>query len=224
MLSSSTKRLPLISKQYTLNYGNNNIKATLPYANINLQVTFTGLKLAAMIEDVKCLIKPQKLVGCYNCLSGAELRLNCETDRSEVNALARVTCERNGQKTYFSVLCNNNEEVVRLQLSTAQVGMDCTVSCPAGQTNFTLEGSLDYIPQSTMVEYLRGGTRESAMPNQIDFAALLSFFWGHGFWIALAFAGTIVLSLILFKALLIFKLLSAVFSARPQCRLHDKIV
>uniref|UniRef100_A0A915P9H9 Uncharacterized protein n=1 Tax=Meloidogyne floridensis TaxID=298350 RepID=A0A915P9H9_9BILA len=73
----------------------------------------------------------------------AQITYKCRSDNA--NVLATVKCE---DGTLFAALCSTNGTFGKelISFDYADVNTICTVDCPAGETNFILNGSLYYIP------------------------------------------------------------------------------
>uniref|UniRef100_A0A1I8B014 Phlebovirus_G2 domain-containing protein n=1 Tax=Meloidogyne hapla TaxID=6305 RepID=A0A1I8B014_MELHA len=72
-----SKVLPIISQSFSLKNEKNRLYASLPHASIELQLSMENYQLIATHDRVKCDIKPKALIGCYSCIAGAKLELNC---------------------------------------------------------------------------------------------------------------------------------------------------
>nr|CAD2177242.1 unnamed protein product [Meloidogyne enterolobii] len=143
ILSDSSNRLPLSLPNLQIMNFQNEIFAETEYTPIHTLVQFENVELALETEDSHCFITAESLIGCYRCLTGAQAKFTCTTDYG--SALASVKCIGTH---LFSARCSENgtTQSVILAFNWAQINVDCRVECPAGFSQFTLNGELKYIP------------------------------------------------------------------------------
>ena len=136
------KLLPIETEGIMLESSGNRLTASYQgIASMGLQMSLEGMKLSAKVDKNMCTVEPIQLTGCYGCISGAKLTLECETDKGD--AIAHVTCET----VRFAVKCTTNPEKtnVTLVFAESQINEKCTVQCPAGNSEFELKGQLTYV-------------------------------------------------------------------------------
>jgi len=66
-----------------------------------------GLQLMNKFENSRCLMEFKRLEGCYNCLSGAILELECHTDFG--TALSHINCN-------FSTNRYKNDDIIHIMV------------------------------------------------------------------------------------------------------------
>uniref|UniRef100_A0A914KSM7 Phlebovirus glycoprotein G2 fusion domain-containing protein n=1 Tax=Meloidogyne incognita TaxID=6306 RepID=A0A914KSM7_MELIC len=177
ILENPAKVLPIISQNFALKNEKNRLYASLPHASIALQVSMENYQLIATHDRVRCEISPRALIGCYSCISGASFDLNC-TPSFGNGALAFVYCvQKSGKHFEFSLFCNGQHKIP-LALENADISANCTVNCPAGETNFKLKGKLKYIIQQNWLSLIHAQSTQALAENSIDWAFLGYFFLG----------------------------------------------
>ncbi len=166
-------------------------------ASLEVQVSLEGFKLSTKIEKNKCVIKPIAFAGCYSCLTGAKLKFECHTDFGE--ALAHVKC---GKGT-FSTICTNVgvKATAAMTFSQAHVSETCEVNCPAGTTNFKIDGTLVFIDKDRSGKITNVITTDRKSNDGIDFGFLSS--WLSGNWVA----GIIIIIIVIILLIITIPLL-----------------
>jgi hypothetical protein len=112
---------------------------------LTLQISALGYNITDVSDENTCVLTPVSLVGCYNCEAGAQFTFMCATNFGQ--AAARVLCSVGSP---FSVMCevsSTQQKIIRLFFSVPTINTVCTVSCPAGESSFGLQGSLVFIPE-----------------------------------------------------------------------------
>ncbi|MCP3663039.1 MAG: DDE-type integrase/transposase/recombinase [Gammaproteobacteria bacterium] len=149
-------------------------------ASLEIQVTLEGFKLSTQIDKNKCTIQPLAFGGCYACLTGAKLNFNCKTDFGE--AIAHVTCGT----AAFSTVCSPSgvKGVATLNYPKAHIQENCVVNCPAGISNFRINGNLVFIEKERIgnLSNIRSEDREKTGNYNLDVGFLASWFSGN--WLA----------------------------------------
>ena len=134
--------LPLKTSGIMIHHNEGKLQAQYgDYAAMEMQLQLNNVRLSSKVEINHCRIEASKLHGCCNCISGAMLDYKYTTDYG--NALAHVVC---GSER-FSTNCTSNgaSQSVTLSLDHANVELDCTIYCPAGQSTFNISGQLVYV-------------------------------------------------------------------------------
>jgi len=145
-LDDPESRLPLTVGKYLLEKVDMSVRAKVNHLPVTLQLR-TAMKLVAKADETKCNMKVESLRGCYNCLSGAELQLYCNTDQGF--GLAYVSC-MDGTNFVQKCMANVTLYTITLPFNHAQVDTECAVSCSGGTTSFQLKGHLHYVPPSEL--------------------------------------------------------------------------
>uniref|UniRef100_A0A915LCH2 Phlebovirus glycoprotein G2 fusion domain-containing protein n=1 Tax=Meloidogyne javanica TaxID=6303 RepID=A0A915LCH2_MELJA len=143
MMENPETRLPITRAKVWLENNGPSISATYVYAPIQIHLQMKSLALHLQLRDSKCFMDEARLHGCYRCGAGAQITYKCRSDNA--NVLATVKCE---DGTLFVAHCSTNGTLGKelIPIDYADVDTICTVDCPAGETNFILNGSLYYIP------------------------------------------------------------------------------
>ena len=137
--------LPMQTQGITLLSTGNQVEAEYnTIAALEIQVALDGLHLTTQVHKNKCTIRKLGWEGCYQCLSGATLTYDCQTDFGE--ALAHVNCG----PASFSTACTTTRkpQITKLNFQTAKISLTCEVHCPAGTTTFDLNEELYFIPKT----------------------------------------------------------------------------
>ncbi|KAI1693215.1 phlebovirus glycoprotein g2 domain-containing protein [Ditylenchus destructor] len=144
-------RLPTMAGRYEVKNKGKEVFTESHHTPVQLIVKIDSMKVIAAIEGSTCNIKPYNLSGCYRCDTGGEFHFECSTDFGQ--ALATVKCSDN---TFFTQSCNKTalQYSTVLHFTEADINTNCTVECPGGNTQFYLQGQLQYIPISQQVEFL----------------------------------------------------------------------
>jgi len=119
------------------------------YISLEMQIYLEGYSLTTKIEKNKCQTNFINITGCYHCLTGAKLEIECQTDFTET--LAYATC----QTMSFSYKCTYNKTRIfsLLDFHSANVDENCTVTCSAGSTNLHIFGTLSFIKRETINKF-----------------------------------------------------------------------
>nr|CAD2196659.1 unnamed protein product [Meloidogyne enterolobii] len=143
MMENPETRLPITRAKVWLDNNGPSVSATYVYAPIQIHLQMKSLALHLQLRDSKCFMDEARLHGCYRCGAGAQITYKCRSDNA--NVLATVKCE---DGTLFVAHCSTNGTLGKelIPIDYADVNTICTVDCPAGETNFILNGSLYYIP------------------------------------------------------------------------------
>uniref|UniRef100_A0A914H559 Phlebovirus glycoprotein G2 fusion domain-containing protein n=1 Tax=Globodera rostochiensis TaxID=31243 RepID=A0A914H559_GLORO len=137
------QRLPLTIGQFHLRNEESRIWADTGYSPVQLHVEMKDVEMILQLRDSKCWIEALNISGCYRCQTGAQLWYQCRTDWGR--ALAKVECS---DGTIFAASCSTNQSAQRevLNFDQSLISTLCSVDCPAGITDFVLEGELYYVP------------------------------------------------------------------------------
>uniref|UniRef100_A0A183BUB5 Phlebovirus_G2 domain-containing protein n=1 Tax=Globodera pallida TaxID=36090 RepID=A0A183BUB5_GLOPA len=137
------QRLPLTIGQFHLRNEESRILADTGYSPVQLHVEMKDVEMILQLRDSKCWIEAQNITGCYRCQTGAQFWYQCRTDWGR--ALAKVEC---ADGTIFAATCSTNQSAQRevLNFDQSRINTKCSVDCPAGITDFVLEGELYYVP------------------------------------------------------------------------------
>nr|CAD2209522.1 unnamed protein product [Meloidogyne enterolobii] len=135
------RALPLDIKRIKLRNNGRKIFSESSYLPVQLMLRMENWSIAANMDISMCHITPIKLMGCYNCL-GAAFKFTCKSDFG--NPLAEIKCESGN---VFTGKCSAKgiNQTVALSFNKALINENCNVECPAGITNFTLTGTLEFI-------------------------------------------------------------------------------
>uniref|UniRef100_A0A914LLL5 Integrase catalytic domain-containing protein n=1 Tax=Meloidogyne incognita TaxID=6306 RepID=A0A914LLL5_MELIC len=161
ILEDPQQRLPLPVGHFHLKNENTRIFADTGYSPVQLNVEMKNVEMVLQLKDSKCWLEVTNFTGCYKCLTGAQLLYRCKTDWGQ--ALAKIECD---DGLIFTAKCNMNSTEQReiLNVQESRIKTKCLVDCPAGITEFELEGELYYVPQKRRrPQYRRSEKLES--PN-----------------------------------------------------------
>jgi hypothetical protein len=151
VLRNEQKSLPMKLKGFDIMALNNEVTVAFSdTVSIEVQITLEGLELATKYDDNMCYIEVSSFKGCYNCLTGAQITHICKTNFGHATAV--VDC---GGKQTFTSLCNSEgiggTETMHFEESV--ISKRCVVSCPAGNSEFQLDGNLVYIDNRMLANY-----------------------------------------------------------------------
>jgi hypothetical protein len=159
------RALPLRMGEVRVEHNSGEVTAQTSRAPMQLLVQVKGLRLASSAANTTCAIDPQELSGCYSCQRGAMFNFSCTTQHG--TALAAVVCSDN---TAFTHRCGTNRgenSSITLAFSQAKIDSECTVTCPAGSTTFTLKGRLSYYaPEQWAYDEATGVAVEENSPGE----------------------------------------------------------
>nr|CAD2198039.1 unnamed protein product [Meloidogyne enterolobii] len=141
IMKDPKRALPLDIKRIKLRNNGRKIFSESSYLPVQLMLRMENWSIAANMDISICHITPIKLMGCYNCL-GAAFKFTCKSDFG--NPLAEIKCESGN---VFTGKCSAKgiNQTVALSFNKALINENCNVECPAGTTNFTLIGTLEFI-------------------------------------------------------------------------------
>ncbi len=194
-------QLPMSTQGINLFPDGDSVEATYnDIANLEMQLSFDGLRLVTKISNNKCEIIPISFSGCYNCPTASKLIFKCLTSFGE--ALAHVRC---GDAS-FSTKCSAQgvEGTTTMAFEKAKIVLSCVVSCPASETTFNLEGTLMFVPNERLrdasdlisaIKEAKGGI--GAIDVDFIFSWLRQHWWKQVI-VAIAVTAVILLSVIFF--------------------------
>uniref|UniRef100_A0A914MXS7 Integrase catalytic domain-containing protein n=1 Tax=Meloidogyne incognita TaxID=6306 RepID=A0A914MXS7_MELIC len=148
------KSLPLDTKRIKLRNNGRNIYSETSYLPIEIMVRFENYSIASNIDISICKIEPIILSGCYNCF-GAIFKYKCFSDYG--NPLSEIKC-KNGNIFTSKCSVNGTEQVSVLSFDRTEVREFCEIFCPGGKTNFTIQGTLEYILPEKAKIIVKNGT------------------------------------------------------------------
>lgn len=93
------------------------------------------------LQEFNCNIVPKTLIGCYNCVQGAQATIWCKSDI--LRATAQITCS----KRHFILQCTDQGTTneIRLFFNTARVKEQCNAQCGNHSTIMEIVGTLNYV-------------------------------------------------------------------------------
>ncbi|MCP4491638.1 MAG: hypothetical protein GY820_30685 [Gammaproteobacteria bacterium] len=198
VFNSDEKLLPLATTDYTLMGKAKEVELEYQQqAGLELQLQMRGLKLLTQVDRSSCTITPGNFQGCYNCLTGAEIKFECQTDFGD--ATAHVNCGR----ATFTTTCSPEsvESTAQLHFTHPNVNERCEVSCPAGPTYFQLNGTLVFVESKLL---FNASTQVQVTTiNETSFSMALDVFAGINNWFKsswqrlLTFVGIFLVALLL---------------------------
>lgn len=185
--------LPLKNGDYLVE---NDHRLRIPYATIEtnalvqLQIEVQDLKLISLTSENICYGEFVSLEGCYSCSIGAKLMINAYTNFNK--ALMTLTCPDINYSTVLNIDDQKREYELNLLTSIKSIDTKCTITCPGGKTEMSIEGDLIYNNNpnvnnnDTMVgENAKGG-------GELSFLSL----WAQG-WFKALFSIAVGIALIL---------------------------
>ena len=200
IMESKQRLLPLNMHGISLIGSGKNIYAEYTsISSLELQIQMTDMSLFYTFIPTKCTIAPNKLLGCYTCTTGAELKYSCTTSIPDArDVLASISCP----STKFTSICNPTGEEITVSLSFTVSAIDetCTVYCPGGSTEFRLQGQLMYVDAPQAGTYNNTGTNIND-PTDVttwpflgfDFLNFLKFLGSNWYWILFAIGIVLIL-------------------------------
>jgi hypothetical protein len=158
LFNDKERLLPLTTNGLFITATGHVIKSVYEYtAAIQVQLTLDDLTISSKVNSNLCTISTTgELSGCYLCVTGATLKVNCSTDFG--HALAQISCKNTN--TTFAVPCDAGgiSSTVTLSFSYSLVNETCEASCPAGTNEFNVHGILFFVES----QILRNASTKSA--------------------------------------------------------------
>uniref|UniRef100_A0A914Z3T8 Phlebovirus glycoprotein G2 fusion domain-containing protein n=1 Tax=Panagrolaimus superbus TaxID=310955 RepID=A0A914Z3T8_9BILA len=170
---------------------------------IQLQMQIQNLKVTTMISNSKCTVAFNKLIGCYNCNTGAEVKATCKTDFG--SPLAYVTCA--GSTAAISCNPAGHTETLKFQFQESKIDINCKVKCPNTETESKLKGDLAFVGHDVHSSYHLIAADEINAASSLDFNFLFNWFSLQHHWLLLiaAFILIFVVIMIVVKNLPVFQ-------------------
>jgi hypothetical protein len=111
--------------------------------NMMLQVSMQGVLIESKIDRNKCVIKVERVNGCFSCLTGLHVKYACTSDKTDT--LAHIVC---GTDIVTTTMCTPDTYTGSfvVHINTAKIDKVCNVECSGGSTKFSLTGSANYVP------------------------------------------------------------------------------
>jgi hypothetical protein len=163
---------------------------------LTLSITLSKASFRQFKTSSSCEITPVDLLGCYDCISGAQFNYACVSSSDNVFGVVRCL-----SGTIFPVLCTTNpvQKYATLHYNSASIAETCTLDCPSGGNKFKFSGVLDYITPVNFSTYSVLKTKFSNVPSENwsdssfwssltkPFSGIASFIF-HDWWKILIFA------------------------------------
>lgn len=147
-LGQTERLLPLSATGIFISCNNTQIEAQYEsVASIQVQVTLDGLTASIGYDSSRCRLRTlSNVTGCYQCITGAKLEFECFTDYGQ--AFAQISCG----KQSFSTICNSTgvRSTATLSFVHSLVHENCSISCPAGDSSFEIQGQLFFVEDSIL--------------------------------------------------------------------------
>ena len=120
------------------------VARTTSNAALQLQLRFNNLRLEALTDQNKCRVEASSVSGCYNCIKAATFDALCISSHSDEHATAVCVDSANDVSSTVIVPCSTTGTTSKANLHwpLPVITANCTVSCPGGQSSFTLDGTL----------------------------------------------------------------------------------
>jgi hypothetical protein len=137
-----TDKLPLDIGHSRLYQKKGKIYASVPYTPVNLVIEMDKTRLVSQQIRSICKIQVDRLVGCYNCLTGGRVFQTCSSTFG--NVAASISCE---DGTDWIAHCSpaGNKSSIILNWDMPVVDTSCMADCGGEKTNFRLNGTLFFL-------------------------------------------------------------------------------
>ncbi|CAJ0601117.1 unnamed protein product [Cylicocyclus nassatus] len=157
--------------------------------------TVSTEQVKVLVKQGSCTIPDSEITGCYNCVKGAEAKIQCSSSRE---TLAEVLCEQDA----FVVPCAPNapQSTLQFHLNHAKQLLNCSVYCGDTHQFFVLTGVLKYVGnwRAPMLQMMARNSTvygEFAWP---DFTHILEVFFAWYKTLAITLVGVGLLVLIIY--------------------------
>ncbi|KAK6031446.1 hypothetical protein OSTOST_02407, partial [Ostertagia ostertagi] len=132
---------------------------------LQLHVVAENMKITARQSNSTCTIEASDLVGCYNCIAGAELTLYCQSSGTETTA--NIECPSQTQMA----LCTSSGylNILKFHFDTSSVSMICNASCPGGTVSLAVKGVLLYVDDDLIRDNLQSEAKTRDLPRDTTF-------------------------------------------------------
>ncbi|RCN52503.1 hypothetical protein ANCCAN_01201 [Ancylostoma caninum] len=123
------------------------------------------MKITTHLSNTTCEMETSDIIGCYDCVTGAEVSLCCRS--SEGQTIANIECPTKNQ----GALCIANGQLNKLVLhfATPIISTECIAFCPGRTVRCTVKGTLQFVNDNL----LEGDTKSEIVarntPKDISF-------------------------------------------------------
>ncbi|BCT55141.1 envelope glycoprotein [Toyo virus] len=166
----------------------------------SILVKLSEVTVSSITDRNKCFTRFVNLTGCYNCESGAILRLETVTDFGTADAVLK--CPDLPLITYFISTSHLQITEIIIHTNKSKVSTVCSCDCPNSHDMLTIAGELAYLTDvdfrhhnettTPIVQRGRGG---------IDWFGWFKFSWMRWIWSILGFGGVVAAAIIGFFVL-----------------------
>ncbi|KAK6026029.1 hypothetical protein OSTOST_08055, partial [Ostertagia ostertagi] len=158
--------LPLVSKNFKIFSEDKKVYARTNIGSaLQLHIVAENMKITARQSNSTCTIEASDLVGCYNCIAGAELTLYCQSSGTETTA--NIECPSQTQMA----LCTSSGylNILKFHFDTSSVSMICNASCPGGTVSLAVKGVLLYVDDDLIRDNLQSEAKTRDLPRDTTF-------------------------------------------------------
>ncbi|EPB69480.1 hypothetical protein ANCCEY_11418 [Ancylostoma ceylanicum] len=158
--------LPLVSKSFVILsrnkqvYAKPNIESTL-----QLHLVAENMKITTHLSNTTCEIETSDIIGCYDCVTGAEVSLYCRS--SEGQTIANIEYPTENQVALRTANGHLNKLV--FHFATSIISTECIASCPGGTVKFTVKGTLQFVNYNLLKGYTKSETVTRNTPKDMSF-------------------------------------------------------
>nr|WFD55799.1 MAG: glucoprotein [Qingdao tick uukuvirus] len=156
----------------------------------SILIKLNEVVVSSVTDRNKCFTRFVNLTGCYNCESGAILRLETVTDFGTADAVLK--CPELPLTTYFISTSRLSVTEIIVHTNRSKVSVSCTCDCPNSHDEVSISGELAYLTDvdfrhhnettTPIVERGKGG---------IDWFGWFKFSWLRWIWSILGIGGVI---------------------------------
>ncbi|KAK6047718.1 hypothetical protein COOONC_14778 [Cooperia oncophora] len=150
--------LPLFTKNVMIEHYDDTVAAHARIGSaISLQLEMQNVNVVSLQSEAHCSITSSTVEGCYSCLLGAKVTIVCYS--SEDQTTADITCDKQQQ----IAVCTRNGKLseIAFHFDSPSVNMNCTVSCPGGESSFQINGVLDYVNDASFQDEISHSSEEN---------------------------------------------------------------
>ncbi|PIO54627.1 hypothetical protein TELCIR_24004 [Teladorsagia circumcincta] len=179
---------------------------------IHVQTNVENMKIVSVQNHGKCSIMTSTIEGCYSCLLGATVTIVCYSTSDQ--STADIICDDQHQ----IATCTQRGKITALKFhfDSPKIDINCTISCPGGQSHFLINGTLDYVHDSALQQEIAIDSDVSVNPEEnvwdtaTEWISSITDFFGLLKILLISFALILLLLVVLFIVTLLSRIASIV--------------